>query len=134
MAITTAYWKDSSPMYGSGMDEITSTIPQDDFTISYSISTENSLTISTENSLDSNSTNEMNSSNFGDLQNVVSIILYIVLAISMFGIGCGVDLRKLLVHFKKPTGAVIGIVSQFGKFESLVNVVSGEVAICANQK
>ena len=52
----------------------------------------------------------------GGLRNVVEIILFVVLAIAMFGIGCGVDLEKLLSHFKKPTGAVIGILCQFGRF------------------
>ena len=49
------------------------------------------------------------------LRGIVEIILFVVLSIGMFGIGCGVELDKLLNHFKKPTGAIIGIASQFCK-------------------
>ena len=43
------------------------------------------------------------------------IILLVNVGVGMFGVGCGVQPQRLLKHFKKPTGAVIGILSQFSK-------------------
>ena len=43
------------------------------------------------------------------------IILLVAVALGMFGIGCGVEPKRLIKHYKKPTGAIIGIVSQFSK-------------------
>jgi len=113
----------SSTTEASGMDMLPdttvgdlSTMMDESTTVMGDLSTMMDLTTMMENDTNSSDTNSGGGSSPNSLRNVVEIVLFIVLAIAMFGIGCGVDLDKLKAHFKKPTGAVIGIVCQFGKF------------------
>ena len=64
------------------------------------------------------STSNQNSSGFDLLlfREITRIIITVMIIIGMFGLGCGVDFRRVWKHFKKPTGAIIGIVCQFRKY------------------
>ena len=51
----------------------------------------------------------------GSAQSAFEAMLIVAVVVGMFGVGCGVEIKKLLEHIKKPTGALIGILCQFGK-------------------
>lgn len=46
---------------------------------------------------------------------VLRISTIVILCIVMTGMGCAAEVQKVLQHMKKPTGIVIGLISQFGK-------------------
>ena len=47
---------------------------------------------------------------------IINIVVRIVIVLGMFGMGCGVDARRIWKHVKKPTGALIGVACQFGSY------------------
>ena len=50
------------------------------------------------------------------VQRALSVSLTVVIAITMLGVGCGVDVRTLKVHFVRPIGIIVGFVSQFCEY------------------
>ena len=50
------------------------------------------------------------------IQRALSVTLTVVVSITMTGVGCGVDVRQLKVHFVRPVGIIVGFVCQFGKY------------------
>jgi len=62
-------------------------------------------------------TNNTNITKTGDdeekLDKILNILIIILLAIVMMGMGCGVEIDKLKKHLRKPTGIIVGFISQF---------------------
>ena len=73
-------------------------------------------------SMNSSWSNEANESmpmiqtELSPVQRALSVSLTVVIAITMLGVGCGVDVRTLKVHFVRPIGIIVGFVSQFCKY------------------
>ncbi|XP_076822613.1 ileal sodium/bile acid cotransporter-like [Clavelina lepadiformis] len=64
-------------------------------------------------SLVTNSSSVMTPPQASTVQVALSYLLIAMIAVAMLGVGCGVDYRKVLEHFKKPSGILIGFFSQF---------------------
>ena len=50
------------------------------------------------------------------LQKALSYTLTVVIAIVMIGVGCGVDVRLLKIHFVRPIGIIVGFLCQFCEY------------------
>ena len=50
------------------------------------------------------------------LRNALSICITVMLAVVMIGMGCSVEIQKVITYLKRPIGPIVGLLCQYSKY------------------